>query len=64
MYTSSILNESLDLARKLKGRTHLIAGGYHATALPESLVKDFDSIIMGEGENTILEAIKKKQRSS
>lgn len=51
VYTSPIFPEAVRLAQKLKGKTNLIAGGYHATAMPESLTPYFDLVIRGEGEN-------------
>lgn len=53
VYTSPMYNSSVKLAQKLKGKTKLIAGGYHATAMPESLTPYFDSVIIGEGENLL-----------
>ena len=34
-----------------------IAGGIHATSVPESVTKDFDYVIVGEGEETIVELL-------
>jgi len=51
VYTSPLVKESRELVKLLRGKTKLIAGGYHATAMPESLVDDFDLVIRGEGEN-------------
>lgn len=60
VYTSPIYAEAIRLARLLKGRTKLIAGGYHATTMPESLLPYFETVVKGEGENTILTAIDQK----
>lgn len=49
VYTSPIVEEAKDLAWTLKGKTRLVAGGIHATHMPETLT-DFDLIIRGEGE--------------
>lgn len=46
VYTSPVYNEAVRLAERLKGKTHLIAGGYHASAMPETL-KIFDTVIEG-----------------
>jgi len=56
VYTSPALPESLRLAEMLIGKTRLIAGGYHATAMPESLLPYFDAIVQGEGELLLGEA--------
>ncbi len=52
VYTSPIAREARGLAKVLKGKTKLVAGGYHATAMPESL-PEFDLVIQGEGENAL-----------
>lgn len=57
VYTSPIYPEALQLARRLRPHAKLIAGGYHATAMPESLIKHFDSVVIGEGEQAIFSAI-------
>lgn len=53
IYTSSIAREAKELAGLLKGRTRLIAGGHHATVMPNDLVNDFDAIVRGEAEQSI-----------
>ncbi len=61
VYTSPIVQDAKDLAHAMKGNaTHkpkLVAGGIHATHMPESLTDEFDLVIRGEGENG-LEAMK------
>jgi len=57
VYTSPIVPEALDIAKKLRGRTRLIAGGYHATAMPETLLPYFDSVVVGEGETSMADAV-------
>ena len=52
VYTSPIAREARGLAKVLKGSTKLVAGGHHATAMPESL-PEFDLVIQGEGENAL-----------
>ncbi len=46
VYTSPIYKEAIRLAKKFKGKTHLIAGGYHASAMPETLSM-FDQVVKG-----------------
>lgn len=53
VYTSAIVPEAINLANKLKYKAHTIAGGYHATAEPESLLPYFNTVVKGEGENTL-----------
>lgn len=57
VYTSPILPEAISLASKLTG-TRLIAGGYHATAMPKSLIPHFDAVVMGEGEEVFEQAVR------
>lgn len=52
VYTSPGYKEAVRLAKQLKGKGRLIAGGHHATAIPESLTEHFDAVIKGEGENS------------
>jgi len=55
VYTSAHYKEALRMAEKIRKhttfKTELVAGGYHATAMPESLFPQFDKVIVGEGEN-------------
>ncbi len=51
VYTSPIYREAIDLAKNMEGHTKRIAGGHHATAMPESLIKNFELVVMGEGED-------------
>ena len=55
IYTSSSFPEAVRLAKQFSTRT--IAGGHHATAMPYETLKHFDSVVIGEGENAIIEAI-------
>lgn len=58
VYTSPLYIESVRLAEKIRPYSKkLIAGGYHATAMPNSLFPFFDVIITGDGENAISTAI-------
>ena len=50
VYTSASYVNAIKLAKHFKGKTKLIAGGYHASALPESLVSYFDLVVQGEGD--------------
>ncbi len=64
IYGFSTYSVSYELTKKLSQKIKnenpnslLIAGGPHATALPEEVVKDFDVVVLGEGEVTILHII-------
>lgn len=54
-----LAREAYRLAKELRGcGAKLIAGGPHATLLPEEpLANGFDAVVVGEGEPTIAEAI-------
>lgn len=58
VYTSPSLNESKRLANIYRGFSKVIAGGHHANALPYTLTSNFDGVVIGEGENSILRAIR------
>jgi anaerobic magnesium-protoporphyrin IX monomethyl ester cyclase len=48
--------KSLELARTLRGHCELlIAGGALPTTEPETFLSDFDVVVIGEGEQTMLE---------
>ena len=58
--TTTNFNNMLRLAAALKSRlpaVPLIAGGQHASALPEQTLRGgpFDAVVIGEGEETLLE---------
>jgi len=57
VYTSPMLEKAKELSYRLRGKTKLIAGGYHATAMPESLLPYFDAVVVGEGENSLEKAL-------
>jgi radical SAM superfamily enzyme YgiQ (UPF0313 family) len=52
----------LQLAREINPRAWTVAGGPHASALPESVARDFDFVIVGEGEAAILRLIRALER--
>jgi len=63
--TTVLIDNALELAEILKKRypdTKIIIGGVHATVKPEEVIasKWVDYIIMGEGENSILELLSDK----
>jgi anaerobic magnesium-protoporphyrin IX monomethyl ester cyclase len=57
--SSSLLNSVLELNHYIKERhpgAKTMVGGPHATCMPQDFIKDFDKIIIGEGEMAILSA--------
>jgi anaerobic magnesium-protoporphyrin IX monomethyl ester cyclase len=52
--------ETARLCKSIFPETPVIAGGHHATAIPEDVIKTglFDFVILGEGEKRILQLIK------
>ncbi|MFH1776648.1 MAG: radical SAM protein [Candidatus Omnitrophota bacterium] len=51
----------IDIVKQLPESIMKIAGGPHATALPEEFLKNgFDIVIRGEGEDTILDIVNQK----
>ena len=50
VYTSPIYLEAVNLAKRIGSKARLIAGGYHATAQPTSLLPFFDAVVTGEAE--------------
>jgi len=58
VYTSPIANRAIEIANKISSNSlRKIAGGYHATAMPHTLEPYFDSIVVGEGENGMQDAL-------
>jgi len=51
--------EAKKLATKIKQEIgcYIIIGGVHITALPQTLPKDIDIAVLGEGENTLVELL-------
>ena len=58
-YVSPVVNEAIKLSKLVPKGIKKIAGGFHASVMPESLTPYFDSVVVGEGEESILEAITK-----
>lgn len=54
-----LVNEMAIEIRKRYPRAHFVAGGEHPTALPEPILKAgiFDSVVLGEGEETFYELV-------
>ena len=57
-YTSPLYKQTIELGKMLKGKTRTIVGGYHASAMPESLTDYFDCVITGYAEKSIINVIK------
>lgn len=54
----SMRDKSLELAQLLRDHCEfLVAGGALPTTQPKSFLKDFDVVVIGEGEQTILELV-------
>jgi radical SAM superfamily enzyme YgiQ (UPF0313 family) len=49
--------ELVGLARRANPEAIMIAGGPHASALPEEVAEDFDHVVVGEGELAICELL-------
>jgi len=47
----------LALARQVNPKATMIAGGPHASALPEKVIEDFDYVVVGEGEQALVEIL-------
>lgn len=65
--TTPLFPEAVAIARRVKNLEETpiqIAGGPHATVLPEEFLKggDFDYVVRGEGETTIAEVVDALQR--
>ena len=46
--------EIVNTIKQINPSARTVAGGPHATALPESVAEDFDWVVVGEGESAIL----------
>lgn len=57
VYTSPSLPEAIHVGETLKGLTRLIAGGHHASAMPETLTDLFDAVVVGHGEDGFKKAL-------
>ena len=54
----SMRNKSLELARLLRSHCELlVAGGALPTTEPDTFLRDFDVVVIGEGEQTMLELV-------
>lgn len=56
VYTSAHYLEAIKLAGKIRNvspKSNLIAGGYHATAMPKTLLGPYDQVVRGEGETVM-----------
>lgn len=65
-YTTSY-HETLEIRNIVnneKPESFTVAGGPHATALPEIVSRDFDFVVTGEGENAMLELMQALQRDA
>jgi len=61
----SMNNKALDFAKSLRKDCRLlVAGGPLPTSNPESFLKDFDVVVIGEGEETLLELVQCLSQSS
>lgn len=63
--TTILINNALEIAKIVKDKypkTRVIIGGVHATVAPQEVINspDVDYIIMGEGEETLLELLSEK----
>jgi anaerobic magnesium-protoporphyrin IX monomethyl ester cyclase len=46
-----------DICKKINSSCMIMVGGPHPTALPTEMLAEFDMVIVGEGENVIVDAI-------
>lgn len=63
--TSGEINFAKRLSKKLKKRDpscHTIIGGGHASLLPGDCIDHFDSVVIGDGENAIVEILKTRKK--
>ena len=58
----SATTPQIEEAKKLSGRGYTVIGGPHASIDAESLVKDFDCVVVGEGENIIERIVTEQPR--
>lgn len=59
VFTSPMFKESIEIANYLKEKCKTIAGGHHATALPQSLTPYFDTVVTGEADFKIVDIVEK-----
>ena len=48
----------MQIVKQINPRAWRVAGGPHASALPESVARDFDFVVLGEGEEAILRLVR------
>ena len=56
---------AIDLAKKIHDKfpnKFLICGGAHATLFPEQMIKYFNTVVKGEGEQVIVDIVKNRQK--
>jgi anaerobic magnesium-protoporphyrin IX monomethyl ester cyclase len=62
VHATAAYNHARDIMRRIKERDRsviVIAGGHHATFLPESIIADgFDIVVLGEGDETIADIVR------
>ena len=58
VYTSPSFPEAVRLSGLVRRYGRTIAGGHHATHMPETLTRYFDTVVRGEGEEGMLAALK------
>ncbi len=51
----------LQIAREISPTAWTVAGGPHASALPEAVARDFDFVVVGEGEQAMLRLVQALQ---
>src|SRR3990170_779234 len=57
--TLNMKEPAIRLAKQLRAHSDLlIAGGPFPTISPDTFLKDFDAVVIGEGEDTVLEILK------
>ncbi|MFX1294798.1 MAG: B12-binding domain-containing radical SAM protein [Promethearchaeota archaeon] len=66
--TNKSINNAIQFSREFKGNTrmHMCLGGHHATFAAEEILKTsfYDTIVYGEGEQTIIELIEALKKNS
>ncbi len=61
----SMKNEGIQVAKLLRGNCELlVAGGPLPTLNPEGFLQDFDIVVVGEGEETMLEIVREMEKDA